>query len=455
MRSQVFQRVLKLFAARMAARLPRDGAFPDGEERVACLIINTAEYCRDTCGPLGESLSRMLEPPWGDKVDMGEPEEEFTGAVTSALTALVAGAEARLEPVLAGMARCRWGELEAVGDQSEYVTTLASALSGYVPQVGRLLSRNCFQFFCEKLAASFAPRFYANIFRCRRFNEAGAQQLLLDTHAIKQLLLEVPAMGAPPPPAVDSFAAPPPAASSAPPASYAKLVSREMNRAEALLKVIQAPQEAVGDMFRTLLPDAGINELKQVCDLKGMKRTDATAVLEDAAAKGLGGAGGGAGAGARAQPGGGLSMPSLRLGGGLAGLSDMKGAIGSGIREGLGDFRLNLADKGLPDLRGLKLGGEADGSNRLQPGDAFRSAGAKLGQMGRLMKAGFLEAGEGLKEASGSVSLPTLPGRAASGGALPGAAAADAAAAAAAPTTELAAKERFKAGLGDMKKLFS
>ena len=433
--SQVFQRVLKLYATRLAARLPRDGAFPDGEERVACLINNTAEYCRDTCGPLGESLARLLEPPWGDKVDMSEPEEEFTGAVTASLAALVAGAESRLEPVLSGMARCRWGELEAVGDQSEYVTALASALSAYVPTVGRLLSRNCFQFFCEKLAASFAPRFYANIFRCRRFNEAGAQQLLLDTHAIKQLLLEVPTMGAPPPPAVESFSAPAPAAAAVP-ASYAKLVSREMNRAEALLKVIQAPQEAVGDMFRTLLPDAGINELKQVCDLKGMKRTDATAVLEDAAAKGLGGAATAAG-GARAAAGG-LTMPNLRLGGGLG---DLKG-IGSGIREGLGDLRLGLADKSLLKFGGSSgEGGDAGGAaSRLQPAEAFRSAGAKLGQMGRLMKQGFLEASDSVA----MPSMPTLAGRSASGS--------DAAAAPAAASSE---PGRFKAGLGDVKKLFA
>ncbi len=445
----VFQRVLRLYAARLTARLPRDGAFPDGEERTACLVTNTAEYCRDTCAPLGDSLSRLLEPPWGDRLDFSELEEDFTGAVTGALAALVAGAESRLEVVLQAMARCRWGELEAVGDQSEYVTQLGAALSAYVPQVGRLLSRNCFQFFCEKLAASFAPRFYANIFRCRRFNEAGAQQLLLDTHAIKQILLEIPAMGAPIAVAQDSFAAAAPAAPSGPPASYAKLVSREMNKAESLLKVIQAPPEAVGAMFRTLLPEAGMSELKQVCDLKGMKRTDAAPILEDAAAKGLGG-GGGAGGSTT----GGLSMPSLRLGGGLAGLSDMKGAMASGIREGLGDLRLGLADKAsLPDsLRGLKLGNAFGGDDgaRVQAGEAFRSAGAKLGRMGALMKQGFLEAGEGLKEASGNVSLPTLPGRAASGGAE--GVVSGAASGAAAP--ELAAKERFKAGLGDVKKLF-
>jgi len=36
-----------------------------------------------------------------------------------------------------------------------------------------------------------------------------------------------------------------------------------MMKAESLLKVIQAPPEAVGDMFRQLLPDANVDDLRK------------------------------------------------------------------------------------------------------------------------------------------------------------------------------------------------
>ena len=396
----VFSRVLKLYATRLAQRLPRDGGFPDGEERVACFIANTAEYCRDTCAPLGESLARLLDAPFGERVDMAPIEEEFNTVMTQALALLSQGAEARLEPVLGSLVRGRWAELEAVGDQSEWVGQCGSVLQAYVPSLGSLLGRNYFQFVCEKLAASFAPKIYASALKCRRFNDAGAQQLLLDCHAIKQLLLDVPSMGAAAAAAQhagqDSLL-PVPQAAAHLPAGYAKLVAREMSKAESLLKVIQAPQEAVADMFRQLLPEAGLPELRAVCELRGMKRPDAQAVLEAAAAKGLGGGAGGPGTAAAAA---GMSMPSLRLGGGLAGLSD----LGSGLREGLGELRVGLADRSLPDFKALKGafgsgggGGEEDGgaANKLQPAEAFRSAGRKLGDMGRVLKQGFLEAREG------------------------------------------------------------
>ena len=36
------------------------------------------------------------------------------------------------------------------------------------------------------------------VYRCRKIGEAGSQQLLLDTQAIKGLLLDLPAAGIPP-----------------------------------------------------------------------------------------------------------------------------------------------------------------------------------------------------------------------------------------------------------------
>ncbi|MCI27339.1 vacuolar protein sorting-associated protein 53, partial [Trifolium medium] len=38
-------------------------------------------------------------------------------------------------------------------------------------------------------------------------------------------------------------------------ASYSKFVSREMSKAEALLKVILSPVDSVADTYRALLPE--------------------------------------------------------------------------------------------------------------------------------------------------------------------------------------------------------
>ena len=129
--------------------------------------------------------------------------------------------------------RTSWATIDAVGDQSEYVTVISTALYSSVPRIGGLISDNYFRFFCEKLVtcapplpssphrsrtsvlshqgcgacgvgkrvcgsrgacgwgadarSAVVPRVYQSVLKCRRFSEAGAQQLLLDVVAMKQV----------------------------------------------------------------------------------------------------------------------------------------------------------------------------------------------------------------------------------------------------------------------------
>jgi hypothetical protein len=46
-----------------------------------------------------------------------------------------------------------------------------------------------------QLASSFPRRFGEAVSRCRKIGEAGSQQLLLDTHAVRSLLLGFPTSG--------------------------------------------------------------------------------------------------------------------------------------------------------------------------------------------------------------------------------------------------------------------
>ena len=55
----------------------------------------------------------------------------------------------------------------------------------------------------------------------------GAEQLLLDTHSLKTVLLDLPSIGS--------------AVSRKAPASYTKIVVKGMTRAEMILKVVMAP----------------------------------------------------------------------------------------------------------------------------------------------------------------------------------------------------------------------
>lgn len=276
---KVFERVLKAYAAKLKARLPKGGMgivaaatgmdgqikTSDRDERVICFIVNSAEYCQITSGELAESVSKIIDHQLATGVDMSAVEEEFSGLITEALMTLVHGLETKFDAEMAAMTRVPWATLESVGDQSEYVNGINMILSSSIPALGRLLSPIHFQYFLDKLASSLGPRFFANIFKCKQISETGAQQMLLDTQAVKTILLEVPSLGR----------------QTSSSASYSKFVSREMSKAEALLKVILSPVDSVADTYRALLPEGTPMEFQRILELKGLKKADQQTILDD------------------------------------------------------------------------------------------------------------------------------------------------------------------------------
>ncbi|KAH1041069.1 hypothetical protein GLYMA_09G018300v4 [Glycine max] len=250
---KVFQRVLKAYATKLFARLPKGGTgivaaatgmdgqikTSDRDERVICYIVNSAEYCHKTAGELAESVSKIIDPQYSDGVDMSEVQDEFSAVITKSLVTLVHGLETKFDMEMAAMTRVPWGTLESVGDQSEYVNAINLILTISIPALGSLLSPVYFQFFLDKM--------------------------LLDTQAVKTILLEVPSLGR----------------QTSGAASYSKFVSREMSKAEALLKVILSPVDSVADTYRALLPEGTPMEFQRILELKGLKKADQQSILDD------------------------------------------------------------------------------------------------------------------------------------------------------------------------------
>ncbi|KAA3469180.1 vacuolar protein sorting-associated protein 53 A-like [Gossypium australe] len=276
---KVFQRVLKAYATKLFGRLPKGGTgivaaatgmdgqikTSDRDERVICYIVNSAEYCHKTSGELAESVSKIIHSQFADRVDMSEVQDEFSAVITKSLVTLVHGLETKFDAEMAAMTRVPWGTLESVGDQSGYVNGINMILSSSIPVLGSLLSPIYFQFFLDKLASSVGPRFYMNIFKCKQISETGAQQMLLDTQAVKTILLEIPSLGR----------------QTSGAAGYSKFVSREMSKAEALLKVILSPVDSVADTYRALLPEGTPMEFQRILELKGLKKSDQQSILDD------------------------------------------------------------------------------------------------------------------------------------------------------------------------------
>jgi len=241
----------------------------DGDIEVIALIINTAEHCIEMVRQLEKALVARLEAPLGEKVDFSEQEDEFRSVVTHCLSTLILGVETKLEIHLASLMRHNWAAVEIAGDQSDFVSAMRAVLADVGSNAGPALPSNHFRFFCDKLLRSLAPRVKEAIFRCRAISDAGCQQLRLDLEALKGGLVSMAKAGHV---AEDSVSWT---------ANFSTDVNAQLASVEAVLKVVSSPPEALLDAFMELLPDASPSEFQSIADLKGLKRSELSAVLDD------------------------------------------------------------------------------------------------------------------------------------------------------------------------------
>ena len=132
-----------------------------------------------------------------------------------------------------------WASWESVGDQSDYVVEIEQLVEQYVPTIRQMLPALYFNSFYDKFVASFLPKFLQVVLKCKRINEMGTQQLLLDTYGLKTMTLQLPVMGMP-----DN--------TTVVPARYTKLVTNELSRIETALKLIGTPNDMLVQSFNDI-----------------------------------------------------------------------------------------------------------------------------------------------------------------------------------------------------------
>lgn len=100
-------------------------------------------------------------------------------------------------------------------------------------------------------------------------NILGCEQLLLDTHSLKTILFDLPSIGS----QVKRKA----------PASYSKVVVKGMTKAEMIIKIVMqptTPPQTFIEQYLKLLPESSQTEFNKIMDMKGLKRSDSTYLVE-------------------------------------------------------------------------------------------------------------------------------------------------------------------------------
>ncbi|XP_055922397.1 vacuolar protein sorting-associated protein 53 homolog [Eupeodes corollae] len=242
-----------------------------------CCILTTAEYCLETVQQLEDKLKDKVTPAYANKIDMSEEKDIFHRTISNCIQLLVQDLENGCETSLTVMSKVQWQHINNVGDQSPFINTIIAHFKQSIPTIRDNLatSRKYFTQFCHKFVSSFIPKFVNTLYKCRPTNSDGSnnilgcEQLLLDTHSLKTVLLDLPSIGS----SVNRKA----------PTSYTKVVIKDMSRAEMIIKVVMTqiqPAAAFTAQVLKLLPDITIAEYQKILDMKSVKRLDQMQLIE-------------------------------------------------------------------------------------------------------------------------------------------------------------------------------
>uniref|UniRef100_A0A2K6RIF4 VPS53 subunit of GARP complex n=1 Tax=Rhinopithecus roxellana TaxID=61622 RepID=A0A2K6RIF4_RHIRO len=142
-----------------------------------CSILSTAEYCLATTQQLEEKLKEKVDVSLIERINLTGEMDTFSTVISSSIQLLVQDLDAACDPSLTAMSKMQWQNVEHVGDQSPYVTSVILHIKQNVPIIRDNLAstRKYFTQFCIKFANSFIPKFITHLFKCKPISMVGAE----------------------------------------------------------------------------------------------------------------------------------------------------------------------------------------------------------------------------------------------------------------------------------------
>jgi hypothetical protein len=212
-----------------------------------------------------------------------QEQEYFTNVMSGSIRALVALFESQLLATpLDGLTKLalsnNWQRDE---HQPSYVAAVVEVMATFTHLVRRLVSKSNFRYVCDKVVTAFVSRYLRCLHQCRPLPQECVQGLLVDCElfsaALRALHWIRPGLilqdGQLDTAALEML-------QNVTPPSLERFVKREMQRVEAIVRLVLLPAGSLVDHFCTELSSASAAELQQVMDLKGVVKAHQETILD-------------------------------------------------------------------------------------------------------------------------------------------------------------------------------
>ena len=233
------------------------------QQSILCRVLNTADYCADVIPKLQEILRDKISYKYISLVEFSNELDKFHDVIAYSNDILVGGTMEKVDAALTMMRKSKWGELEAVGDESPYMMHLTLQIIGVITRLRSVLAVASFNHFCLSFMAEFLDCYLAVIMSQKYICPVGAEQLLLDLNSLKGLFsrLHHVELAAGSPRSLDPI-----------PGPYNTVCSKKFRHIETVLKLICVEDDQFEEMFGIMWPDYARSDMMAIRDLKNKKR---------------------------------------------------------------------------------------------------------------------------------------------------------------------------------------
>ncbi len=226
-----------------------------------CYVINTAEYCSEVIPNIEQMIKQKLPVDLVDHINFATEVDAFSDLVAYSLKCLVTSCTERIEPAFKMMSQIHWGSIADFDGESDYCRMFQSPLAMVLPSIYTAFTQAYYNNLCLKLSTEILKNFLDIIMRQKKISDSGAQQLLLDTYSLKQLLAKLHHLGVE---GNDSEIIIP--------SMYTKLVNTRVAHIENILKLISTPEEHLRERFKNLWPLGTESDLQMINNMKISKK---------------------------------------------------------------------------------------------------------------------------------------------------------------------------------------
>jgi hypothetical protein len=231
---------------------------PMEDEIIICRVISTAEYCADVVPKLETQIKSKIVVTLEKDIDFTAQADKFTDVIAQAIGLLVKGIMSHTESAIKIMKKLPWSNMQTVGDESPYVAIIKAVIQDCIPRIRQAITPIWFKNFVTRFGTDFLDQYLATIVGQKKICPVGAEQLLLDTNAVKTLFMSMHQINISPEQKADYPI----------PNTYLTIIGNRLKHIEVVLKLICTPDDQFEQMFAIIWPEGEQKDMQMIMDLK-------------------------------------------------------------------------------------------------------------------------------------------------------------------------------------------